>query len=159
MGWNDFFSYRKFFPGAPPKLPPRRHPAPPWSVLPRGAPAAAHLVPVGAGGDLGLVDEGGLDVGQVPLLLGMADLSEDLLFLGVPLVLEGDHLVGSTELRVPPTAPGPRQLRHPHGSAASAAAAGPPREGEREEQRGEEEEEGGGGGERRRRRREEGKIP
>lgn len=115
--------------------PPRGSAAPPRSPPPPGP----HLVPAGAGRDLGLVDQRGLDVGQVALFLGVADLGEDLLLLGVPFVLEGDHLVGGAELRVPPAAPGPRQLRHPRGSAASAAAAGPPREGSGRS--------GGGGGE------------
>lgn len=73
--------------------------------------AVTHVVAVAVGADLRLVDQGGLDVGQVPFLLRVAELGEDLLLVRVPLVFERDHLVRGAELRVSAA----RQLRHGSG--------------------------------------------
>lgn len=63
-----------------------------------------HVVAVAVGAALGLVDQGGLDVCQVSLLLRVAELREDLLLVRLPLVFERDHLVGGAQLRVPAAA-------------------------------------------------------
>lgn len=60
-----------------------------------------HIVAVTVGASLGLVDQRGLDVGQVSLLLRVAELGEDLLLVRLPLVLERDHFVRGAQLRVP----------------------------------------------------------
>lgn len=79
-----------------------------------GAAERTHVVAVAVGADLGLVDQGGLDVRQVPFLLRVAELGEDLLLVRVALVLERDHLIRGAELRVSAAA---RQLRHGAGFA------------------------------------------
>jgi|UPI0000485F30 hypothetical protein len=49
----------------------------------------------------------------------MTDLGEDLLLLGIAFVLEGDHLIGGAEFRVPPAASSGK-LGHPGGCVISA---------------------------------------
>lgn len=82
-------------------------------------------MPIAGRDDFGLINQGGLDIGQVAFLFGVTDLGEDLLLLGVALVLEGDHLVGGAEFRVPPAA-GPGELGHPDRSVISALLGGAP---------------------------------
>lgn len=55
---------------------------------------------VAVGAALGLVDQRRLDIGQVSLLLGVAQLGEDLLLVRVSFVFERDHFIGSAQFRV-----------------------------------------------------------
>lgn len=72
-----------------------------------------HLMPIAVGDGFRFVHQRRLDVCQVPLFLRVAYLREYLLLLGVSFVFEGDHLIGGTKLRVPPSAStGSRELRH-----------------------------------------------